>query len=392
MKFTENRRAFLSVALAASLSLALAAPALAKDTVKVGFIGPLSGGVSNMGLGGRNSAALAVALRNQDPNAKYEYELEALDDECKPNVGVQVATKMATNRKVVGAVTHYCSAVAMGTVDIYHKFNMPMIVWAAVLPDITYGNEYPEVHRVNGTMINQNETAAEFMTSQGYKTWAIIHDTTDYGKGHNKYFSQFLTEKGGEILGTFGVTSDQQDFTAELTKIKELNPDVVYFGGLTPIAVRIRQQMDKLGIEAQFQGVSGIKSDAYFAGLSGDLAEGTVTFLEGAPAEKLPGGEYFLAEYEKAGFGEDFEAYGPFSFAAMSLLLDAIEEVGPDRKAVTEYLSDVKEHDSITGPITFDDHGQNTVALITKYVAQDGQWVVWEDSEYADGTRKLTGK
>lgn len=392
MTFSTHRRKLISAALAASLSLSLAAPALAKDTVKVGFIGPLSGGVSNMGLGGRNSAALAVALRNQDPNAKYEYELEALDDECKPNVGVQVATKLATNRKVVGAVTHYCSAVAMGTVDIYHKFNLPMIVWAAVLPDITYGNDYTEIHRVNGTMINQNETAADFMAGQGYKTWAIIHDTTDYGKGHNKYFSQFLTEKGGEILGTFGVTSDQQDFTAELTKIKELNPDVVYFGGLTPIAVRIRQQMDKLGIEAQFQGVSGIKSDAYFAGLSGDLAEGTVTFLEGAPAAKLPGGEFFLAEYEKANFGEDFEAYGPFSFAAMSLLLDAIEEVGPDRKAVNAYLADVKEHDSITGPITFDEHGQNTVALITKYVAQDGKWVVWEDSEYADGTRKLTGK
>lgn len=392
MTFSTHRRKLISAALAATLSLSLAAPALAKDTVKVGFIGPLSGGVSNMGLGGRNSAALAVALRNQDPNAKYEYELEALDDECKPNVGVQVATKLATNRKVVGAVTHYCSAVAMGTVDIYHKFNLPMIVWAAVLPDITYGNDYTEIHRVNGTMINQNETAADFMTGQGYKTWAIIHDTTDYGKGHNKYFSQFLTEKGGEILGTFGVTSDQQDFTAELTKIKELNPDVVYFGGLTPIAVRIRQQMDKLGIEAQFQGVSGIKSDAYFAGLSGDLAEGTVTFLEGAPAAKLPGGEFFLAEYEKANFGEDYEAYGPFSFAAMSLLLDAIEEVGPDRKAVNAYLADVKEHDSITGPITFDEHGQNTVALITKYVAQDGKWVVWEDSEYADGTRKLTGK
>ncbi len=392
MTFSTHRRKLFSAALAATLSLSLAAPALAKDTVKVGFIGPLSGGVSNMGLGGRNSAALAVALRNQDPNAKYEYELEALDDECKPNVGVQVATKLATNRKVVGAVTHYCSAVAMGTVDIYHKFNLPMIVWAAVLPDITYGNDYTEIHRVNGTMINQNETAADFMIGQGYKTWAIIHDTTDYGKGHNKYFSQFLTEKGGEILGTFGVTSDQQDFTAELTKIKELNPDVVYFGGLTPIAVRIRQQMDKLGIEAQFQGVSGIKSDAYFAGLSGDLAEGTVTFLEGAPAAKLPGGEYFLAEYEKAKFGEDYEAYGPFSFAAMSLLLDAIEEVGPDRKAVNAYLADVKEHDSITGPITFDEHGQNTVALITKYVAQDGAWVVWEDSEYADGTRKLTGK
>ena len=43
------------------------------------------------------------------------------------------------------------------------------------------------------------------------------------------------------------------------------------------------------------------------------------------------------------------------------------------------------------GPITFDDHGQNAVPLITKYVAQDGKWVVWEDSEYASGQRKLAG-
>jgi branched-chain amino acid transport system substrate-binding protein len=39
--------------------------------------------------------------------------------------------------------------------------------------------------------------------------------------------------------------------------------------------------------------------------------------------------------------------------------------------------------------VTFDDHGQNTVALISKYVVQDGKWVIWEDSEYASGKRKL---
>lgn len=386
---TISRRVALAGAVSA-LSI-LAASAQAQDTVHVGFVGPLTGGVSSMGVGGRNSAELAVKLRNADPDAKYHYELDALDDECKPNVGVQVATKLATDRDVVGAVTHYCSAVAMGTVDVYHRFNLPITVWGAVLPDITYGNDYAEVTRVNGTMINQNETAAKFMTDQGYKTWAVIHDTTDYGKGHNTYFSKFLAEDGGEILGTFGVTSDQQDFTAELTQIKQLNPDVVYYAGLTPGGVRVRQQMDKLGIDAVFQGVSGIKSDAYFDGLGGDLAEGTIAFLEGAPAEKLPGGEYFLSEYQKAGYDSPPEAYGPFAFAAMNLLLDAVEEVGPDRKAITGYMSKVAEHESITGPITFDEHGQNTVALITTYVAQDGQWVVWDDSEYASGKRKLPG-
>ena len=92
------------------------------ETVKITFIGPLTGGVSAGGLGGRNSADLAISLRNQAPDTKYKYELVSLDDECKPNIGVQVATKAAANKDIVAGVTHYCSAVAMGTVDVYHKF------------------------------------------------------------------------------------------------------------------------------------------------------------------------------------------------------------------------------------------------------------------------------
>ncbi len=138
------------------------------DTVKITFIGPLTGGVSAGGLGGRNSADLAISLRNQLPGTKYEYELVPLDDECKPNIGVQVATKAAADKDIVAGVTHYCSAVAMGTVDVYHKFGLPVIVWGAVLPDITYGNNHKEIHRVNGTMINQNSVAAEFMIEQGF--------------------------------------------------------------------------------------------------------------------------------------------------------------------------------------------------------------------------------
>jgi branched-chain amino acid transport system substrate-binding protein len=384
-----NIRAGLVAGIAIGV-LALAANADAKDQVKVVFIGPLTGGVSANGLGGRNSADLAVKLRNQDESTKYEYEMMVLDDECKPNAGVQAATKAGADRAVVAGVTHYCSAVAIATVDTYHRFALPVVVWGAVLPDITYGNDYPEIFRVNGTMINQNETAAELVTELGYETWVIIHDTTDYGQGHNKYFSQYLTENGGEILATFGVTADQQDFTAELTQAKALNPDVIYFGGLTPLGVRIRQQMDRVGIDAQLQGTSGIVSDAFIEGL-GPLAEGVLAFLEGAPVEKLPGGEFFMEEYQKAGYGEPPEAYGAFAFAAMNLVLDTIEEVGPDRTAIIEALAAVKDHDSIVGPITFDEHGQNAVPIISKYVVQDGEWVLWEESEYASGQRKLAG-
>ena len=368
--------------------LLLGVPAAAKDTVRIAFIGPLTGGVSANGIGGRNSADLAVRVRNADSATKYEFELVVLDDECKPNIGVQVATKAAADRKIIAGVTHYCSAVAMGTVDVYHKFGLPVIVWGAVLPDVTYAHDYDEVHRVNGTMINQNEVAAKFMAGLKYRKWVIIHDTTDYGKGHNKYFSEDIAQLGGTVLGTFGVTADQQDFNAELTKIKELKPEVIYFGGLTPIGVRIRSQMEKLGIKAVFQGTSGIVSDAFIEGL-GPLAEGALAFREGAPAEKLPGGKIFLEQYQKQKYADPPEAYGAFAYAATSLIIDAIEKVGPDRKKVMAELNATRDHQSIVGTVTFDDHGQNTVPLITKFVVQDGKWAVWEDSEYAKGKRKL---
>ncbi|HZV20676.1 MAG TPA: branched-chain amino acid ABC transporter substrate-binding protein [Hyphomicrobiales bacterium] len=385
------RPARTAISVCAAMLLASGVASAAKDKVKVGFIGPLTGGVSVNGIGGRNSADLAVRLKNADPKSKFEYELVSLDDECKPNVAVQQATKMAADKEIIAAATHYCSSTAIATVDVYHKFGFPVVVWGAVLPDITYRNKYPEVHRVNGTMINQNETNAELLSRLGYKTFVSIHDTTDYGKGHNQYFSEALAKSGGKILGTFGVGADQQDFTAELTQIKALNPQVIYFGGLTPIGVRIRAQMDKLGIKAVFDGTSGIVSDAYIQGL-GPLAEGTLAFREGAPTERLPGGKFFLEKYAEQKYDSPPEAYGAFAYAAMDLILDTIEKVGPDRKKVIDALANVKDRDSIVGKITFDDHGQNTVPLITKYVVQDGKFVVWEDSEYASGKRKLPGQ
>ncbi len=374
--------------LAFCASVLEAPDAAAKDVAKIVFIGPLTGGVSANGIGGRNSADLAVRLRNADPKSKYEYQLVALDDECKPNIGVEVATKAAADSSIIAGVTHYCSTVAMATVDVYHKFGLPVVVWGAVLPDITYANNYREIHRVNGTMINQNETAAKFMTGLKYRRWAIIHDTTDYGKGHNKYFSEFVSKNGGQILGTFGVTADQQDFSAELTKLKELQPEVIYFGGITPLGVRIRTQMDKLGIKAVFQGTSGIVSDAFIEGL-GPLAEGVVAFREGAPLEKLPGGRAFMEKYAAQKYNEPPEAYGAFAFAAANLVMDAIEAVGRDRRKVRNQLNKTSDYQSVVGTITFDDHRQNAVPLISKFVVQDGKWIVWEDSDFAKGRRKL---
>ncbi|WP_247285553.1 branched-chain amino acid ABC transporter substrate-binding protein [Bradyrhizobium sp. 134] len=362
-------------------------PVLAKETVKLAFIGPLSGGNSAPGIGGRNSTQLAVQLRNADPSAKYIFELVTLDDECKPNIGIQVATKAASDRSIIAGVTHYCSAVGIATVDTYARFGLPVVVWGAILPEITYGNDYHEIHRVNGTMINEGKLAAEFLTKQGFLKYVVVHDTTDYGKGQNKYFSEYLKLAGGEIVATFPVSPDQQDFTAELTKIKELKPDLIMVGGLTPLGVRLRAQMDRVGVTAQLAGVSGIMNAGFLEG-AGAAAEGTISFHNGAPITKYEQGQAFLDAYAKAGFREDPDAYGPFAYSAATLIMDAIEKVGPDRAKVKDLLNTTKAYKSLVGEINFDDHRQN-ILRANVYVAQDGKWVYWPDSEYAASKRKL---
>ncbi|MBS0531921.1 MAG: branched-chain amino acid ABC transporter substrate-binding protein [Proteobacteria bacterium] len=363
--------------------------AFAKEKVKIAFVGPLTGSNSQHGIGGRNSAELAVKLKNADPATKYEYELVALDDECKPNVAVQVVTKIASDNSIVVAVPHYCSAAAIATVDIFHRFKLPMVIWAAVLPQITYAKKVPEIHRVSGTLIGQNRVGAQFMKERGYKTFVSFADSTDYGKSMNEYFTKFTNENKNEILGAFAVPPDQQDVSAELTRIKELNPQVIYFGGLTPLGTRVRTQMEKLGITAQLEGNSGIMGDAFISAVGPELAEGTLTFFDSPPLSKMPGGKFFSDNYTKAGYTQSPEAYGPFAFAATNLVMEEIERVGPNRAKITEALGKVKDRPSIIGPITFDDYGQNITPLTTKYVVQDGKWTIWEESEYATGKRKL---
>jgi len=355
-----------------SVSTVVMSPAFA-DTIKVGYIGPITGKLAANGIAGRNSADLAIQLRNADPDSKHTYELVALDDECKPNIGVQVATKMAADKHVSATIGHFCSAVATGTVDIYNRFGLPIVVWGAISPAITYGNDYEEIFRTIGTLTSQNETAVQFMQARGYQRVVMIHDTTAYGSGHQDAFAKFSRGTGVELVESIGVAADQQDFTAELTKAKSLDADVIYFGGLTDLGIRVRNQMDKVGVDAQFIGVSGVISETFIEGAVN--AEGSIALRQGAPVEDMPGGPKYLEQYKAAAYDSPPEAYGIYAFTAMNVVLDAIETAGADRKAIIETLGSMEQKDYAIGPVSFDSSGQNTFSLITPVVVKDGAWV-----------------
>ncbi|MFQ5841300.1 MAG: branched-chain amino acid ABC transporter substrate-binding protein, partial [Thermodesulfobacteriota bacterium] len=252
------------------------------------------------------------------------------------------------------------------------------------------------ITRVNGTQREQNAFHANWsrktlkeVSGISPKTYVVIHDITEYGKGHARYFISSVEKMGGRILAKMGITIGQKDFSAELTRAKALKPDVIFFGGLTAEGARLRIQMGKLGIKAGFEGTSGILNEDFNKTVGAKVAEGSMSFGEGAPFEKLPGGKEFLSNYKKEGFKDEPEFYGIFAYVAARLIMDAVEKVGPDREKVAELVARTQRKSSVIGPIKFDKDGQNILPVVTAYVSQDGKWVVWEDSKYAAGKRVM---
>ena len=384
-----------SIILVLSFVVTACAPAASveRPVVKIAFLGPLTGQNAAMGTGGLNSVSLAVKEANANPNYKYTYELVPIDDECKPDVAVQAALMAASDTEIIASAGHYCSMTAIATADTFHNNGLSNIVWGAVLPAITLGNDYIEVSRVNGTQVEQNQANAKFMAEVlGAKTISILYDTSDYGKGHLEYIKKAAPEYGLTILSEQGVTIDQGDFSTELTKIKAENPDVLYLGALTDLGVPVRSQMIKLGMgDIPLEGTSGIKTDAFIEGVGAENAEGVVAWLDGPPLEELPGGPAFLEAFNAAGFKEPPEAYGPFAYVAAQIIIQAIEQVGPDRAKVAELINKTNLKDTIIGPVVFNEFGQNEIPLASPYVVQDGKWVYWPNSEYASNLRKMPG-
>ena len=376
--------------------LALIAPLLvgfssfvaeAKDKVTIAYISSLTGSNSHLGIGGRNSVDLAVRLRNADPKSKYEYELVSLDDECKTNIGVQAVTKVGSDPKVSAAIAHYCSAVAMATIGVFHKFGLPMITFTAIAPEITESG-FKEINRIIGNATDQTRIGATVMTKLGYKTFGVIHDTTAYGTSLDKQFDEFLNAAGGKVVAKFGTPPEQQDFTAELTKLQEANPQVIYLEALAPLAIRVRLQMEKLGITSQLDSVSGVFSDDYIKTL-GPLAEGTLSRRIGKPIEEIPEGQEFLKKYAEQKYDHQPDVWGHYAYAEANLLMDVIEQVGPDRGKITEALRKTKDHQTLLGPVTFNEKGQNINDTADVIIVQDGKWITYDSSDYAKGKRKL---
>ncbi len=384
----------LSCVAAASMCLALftgCGGEKKQEVVKIGFLAPLTGGNSAIGIGMKNSAQLAVDQVNKSGKYPYKFELVTADDAGDPSTAVAAANKLIADKGVVAVAGHFNSGCGLATTPVFHKAGMPMVVSGAIHPDIT-AKGFKEINRVITAADIQNKYAGELAAKEwGIKTIALINDRTDYGKTNADQFGKAAEANGAKVISVDGITVGQQDFSALLTKIKASNPDCIYFGGVATEAGLLKRQMASLNMDCLFLSDSGIISET-FNKIAGSDANGMIAFNIGKPLEDLPGGKKFLDDYAAAKFAEPAENIGQFAYDSVGIIMQAVgENKVTDRAKLIDAIRKIK-FDGVLGTTTFDEQGQTQNTLITTYISDNGKWVPFEKAALTVKEKKIAAK
>jgi branched-chain amino acid transport system substrate-binding protein len=351
------------------------------QTIKMAYVGPMTGDYSAFGIDISRGAELAVKAH---PSV-HDFDIELLveDTQGTPEQGASVANKLAADARLVAVAGHTFSGSTEAAIPIYEKAHIVMMSPSTTLADLpTIG---PNVYnRVAFSDKLQGEMAADYIYSElGVRDVVVVHDGGAYGKGLVEGMAAAFEDLGGTVLGQQGITPGETDYSAQLADIAALGPEMIYFGGYDADAAVLVTQMAGAGLEdAHFFGCDGTYGTNYLD-LAGDAAEGTYsTYVPIPPSAAF---DKFRADYE-ADYGDPQGKLSPFSphgYDSAALLISAIEEAAVEsgdsliipRKALGDAVRGIKDFAGLTGVLTNDGTGECAAASPLFMVVENGGWV-----------------
>ncbi len=296
----------------------------------------------------------------------------------KPTTGVDAVKKICDDKSVIAASAHWNSPVALATSQFFHECGLMNLISGAASDKLTKQG-YKEITPVNTPFLNIFPPLAEkTYTNMGIKNVAIVKSRDDFGNDISAVFRKSYEQLGGKIVAEEGYNIGERDFTTLLTKIRALNPEAVMLFGYSTEAALVIRQMRQLGIEAPFLGASSWQTQT-FIDTAGPGAEGSIVATSLPTNEELGSkGSEYLAAYAAAGFKEPPDVYGPFGYAAGQILVEAIKQFGPDRKAIIDGFRSLKGVDTIFGKVSVDEDGEVQPKQVSFAILKNGKFVAYD--------------
>ncbi|MFP4071135.1 MAG: branched-chain amino acid ABC transporter substrate-binding protein [Desulfovibrionales bacterium] len=347
------------------------AGAPANEPLKFGVAGAHSGDLASYGIPSVRAAEMVVADYNANGGVLgRQVELVVLDDQCKPELATNVATKMVSE-DVPMVLGHICSGATKAALAIYNDNKIIVVSPSATNPPLTKSGDYPNFFRTIAPDDSQARLQVDFAIDElGKKKIAVLHDKGDYGKGLAEFARQFIDEESdAEVVLFEGVTPGAVDYSAVVQKVNRSGADAVIFGGYHPEASKIVSQMRKRDMDTVFISDDGVKDDTFIK-VAGEFAEGV--YATGPRDTSTNPLTIEATEEHKEKHGEEPGAFFLNAYAAAQAMLNAVEAAGStDYDAVVAALRD-ENVDTPLGTISFDQRGDAEGVGFSMYQVQDG--------------------
>lgn len=347
------------------------------DEMLIGGLAPLTGDVAVYGTSARKGADLAFTEINANGGVLgKQVKFEVLDEKGDPAEAVNAYNRLVSS-KIVALLGDVTSKPTMAVAELAAKDGTPMLTATASHVDVTtYGDN---IFRVCFTDPFQGEVMATFAAdSLGAKTAAILYNTSDdYSQGLSQSFKATAESKGMTIVANEGYGADDKDFKAQLTKIQNQNPDVLFVPEYYNKDALITAQAREIGIDVPILGADG------WDGVIGSMSEGNMDALNDcyfsnhySVEDTDPTVVSFLENYKKT-YNEDANAFAALGYDAAYVLANAIEKAGSTDKAkIVEALA-ATDYDGVTGHIAYDGSGDPIKSVsVTRIV--DGKYTLYE--------------
>lgn len=349
-------------ALVVGLAAACAPPGESDDSgsdssgpIKIAVVDAQSGQLSSLGKWEYKGAKLAVDQWNKAGGIKgRKIKLDVFDDQGDPTVGTNIARKIASQNYIA----------MLGTAESAVTIAMGPSLQQAKIPNIASGQspgmialKSPYMFLNGPTSTTYDDTLAKYVVDKKkMKKIAMISNNGSYGKGEHDAFLKALKDRDIKPVSDQVVTTDQKDFSAQLTKIRQASPDVIFIGSEEVESGLIVKQARDLGIDVPFAGAAPQGTPVYRDTAGVKNVEGTIVSSPYLSNNANAQTKKFAAEY-KAAYGEDAELHGAKGYDGAQVLMRALKNSGvATGKKLADAIRAVK-YQGLMGDFSYDETG-----------------------------------
>ena len=322
--------------------------------IKIGEVDPLTGGVSQFGIGCHQGFVLAFEEINAEGGILgQKIELVTEDDQSKPGQSATAVRKLITQDKVVALVGDATSSATLEAAPIAQADKIPMITPTATNPRITEVGDF--IFRVCFLDEFQGRVLARFAREKlkAQKIFTLTDVKQDYSIDLLKFFKEEFTKLGGTIVGEQSYSTGDIDFRAQLTPIRVAKPDAVFVPGYYQEVALIVKQGRQIGLTMPFIGCDGWANQTLLA-IGGKAVDGCFFTNHFSPDDQSPIVNSFVTKYQEK-YGVLPDTFSALGYDAARLLADAIKRAGSsDPQAIRDALAKTAGFQGVTGEISLD--------------------------------------